>query len=276
MTPERIIRVLNLGAGIQSTVLYLLEEYDYAIFADTQEEPKAVYQHLDWLESLGRTPILRRTAGSLGENLVHGINATGQRFVSIPAFTGATAQRGGIMRRQCTSEYKIEVVKKTLRRELLGLKPGERAGNKQRVEQSYGISLDEASRAMRIRQNWTAKWSKPRFPLLERMWSRKDCKEWLASYNIPHTVPRSACVFCPYKSNFEWRQLRDNDPEGWQRAIEIDEGMRGNFLGRKQMRQSIYLHSSCRPLKEADIDNNAFGAQYTLGFATECTGGCGL
>jgi hypothetical protein len=52
--------------------------------------------------------------------------------------------------------------------------------------------------------------------------------------------------------------------------------MRENFLGRKRMRQSIYLHSSCRPLKEADIDNNAFGAQYTLGFATECTGGCGL
>ncbi len=48
--------ILNLGAGVQSTALYLMfcrgdiePTIDYAIFADTGEEPQAVYAHLEWL-----------------------------------------------------------------------------------------------------------------------------------------------------------------------------------------------------------------------------------
>jgi len=50
--------VLNLGAGVQSTTLYLMSmsgevrPFDVAIFADTGEEPQAVYKHLEWLQSL--------------------------------------------------------------------------------------------------------------------------------------------------------------------------------------------------------------------------------
>lgn len=49
------MRILNLGAGVQSTTIFLMAHegelpmIDYAIFADTQEEPKAVYDHLAWL-----------------------------------------------------------------------------------------------------------------------------------------------------------------------------------------------------------------------------------
>jgi hypothetical protein len=45
--------ILNLGAGIQSTTLYLMDmdgeleyNFDYAIFADTGDEPHEVYKHL--------------------------------------------------------------------------------------------------------------------------------------------------------------------------------------------------------------------------------------
>ena len=49
--------ILNLGAGVQSTALYLMsldgevQKFDAAIFADTQEEPEDVYRHLEWMES---------------------------------------------------------------------------------------------------------------------------------------------------------------------------------------------------------------------------------
>ena len=83
------------------------ETIDYAVFADTQEEPESVYAHLDWLRSLGGPPILTATAGKLGDDLIHGKNSTGQRFASIPAFTSATpGVTGGMLRRQCTAEYK--------------------------------------------------------------------------------------------------------------------------------------------------------------------------
>ena len=50
------LRVLSLGAGVQSTTLALLAVRgeigpmpDCAIFADTGWEPRAVYEHLTWL-----------------------------------------------------------------------------------------------------------------------------------------------------------------------------------------------------------------------------------
>jgi hypothetical protein len=76
---------------------------DAAIFADTGEEPEAVYRHLEWLQSLNGPPILVRSVGRLGDDLVNGRNSTGGRFASIPAFT--TKDEGGtvgITRRQCS------------------------------------------------------------------------------------------------------------------------------------------------------------------------------
>lgn len=56
--------VLNLGAGVQSTALYLMImrgeldiTLDCAVFSDLGEEPKSVYDHLDYLIGLGGPPI---------------------------------------------------------------------------------------------------------------------------------------------------------------------------------------------------------------------------
>ena len=130
--------VLNLGAGVQSTVLYLMAREgrlacDVAIFADTGEEPAAVYRHLAWLRSLDRPPIWIRSASRLGDDLQQGRNSTGHRFASIPAFTAPDHRtrppgtlRAGRVRRQCTAEYKVAVVERAIRRELLGLQPRQR------------------------------------------------------------------------------------------------------------------------------------------------------
>ncbi len=138
--------ILNLGAGVQSTTLYLMfmrgelpVKLDCAIFADTQEEPGAVYEHLEWLKSLKGPEILVRTCGKLGDDLTHGRNTTGQRFAAIPAFT--TANGGGDVgrtRRQCSKEYKTEVIQRTIRREVLGLAPGRRVPRTTKVHQSEG------------------------------------------------------------------------------------------------------------------------------------------
>ena len=108
--------VLNLGAGVQSTALFLLAgdpdpkvRFDLAVFADTGEEPAAVYTHLEYLRALGSPEIWVRSAGSLGEDLKHGRNSTGQRFASIPAVTKDGNGKVGIVRRQCTKGHKIEV-----------------------------------------------------------------------------------------------------------------------------------------------------------------------
>jgi len=122
--------VLNLGAGVQSTALALLfaegrltPNLDAAIFADTQEEPEAVYTHLDWLVPQLPFPVIVRSAGKLGDHLMKGVNSRGGRFASIPSFTLHPDGTVGRTKRQCTSDYKIQVVERAIRRDVLGLQP---------------------------------------------------------------------------------------------------------------------------------------------------------
>jgi hypothetical protein len=278
------LHVLNLGAGVQSTTLYLMflhgeltPQLDCAIFADTGEEPNPVYRHLMWLKSLGGPPIIVRSAGRIGNDLVDGRNSTGQRFASIPAYTtDVPGQPKGMIRRQCTREYKLEVIERAIRRDLVGLKPREWFPTKDVfVNQYIGISADEMGRALRVRSRFAGMfWSKPIFPLIERLMTRNDCKQWLKKFGVPHEVPRSACVFCPYHSNDEWAWLRDNDPQGFARAVEVDEALRipGSIVNRN-LQQQLFVHRSCVPLKEAHIDKPE---NQQRGFYEECEGLCGV
>jgi len=280
-------RILNLGAGVQSTTVYLMylrgeiePGIECAIFADTGEESASVYAHLEWLQSLGGPPIVVRTIGRLGDDLTRGRNSTGGRFASIPAFTAAIeGVKAGMVRRQCTKEYKIEVIERFLRRELLGLQRGQRVPKGTSIAQVYGISLDEAGRSIRIRSRLEDRaWLTPEFPLIDRMMTRGGCLNWLEAFGVPHEVQKSACVFCPFKSNAEWRRLRDTDSEGWARAVEVDVALRveGAVVNRK-LDQKLYVHRSCVPLDKANL-GDADPRQYHLGlnWVSECAGMCGV
>ena len=76
---ERPLRVLSLGAGVQSTTVLLmslagdLPPLDAAIFADTGSEPDAVYAHLEWLAERmadADVPLYRVDAGNLGDTVL--------------------------------------------------------------------------------------------------------------------------------------------------------------------------------------------------------------
>lgn len=280
------LSVLNLGAGVQSTTVYLmmlrgeLPRADVAIFADTQDEPEAVYQHLAWLKTLGGPKILTTSIGRIGDDLVRGINSTGQRFASIPAFT--TADGGlthGMTKRQCSREYKTRPIAQAIRRQVLGLKPRQRVPRDTVVVQSFGISLDEARRAVAIRKRFVTdqKWARPVFPILDRLMTRADCLTWLARFgNVPHAVPRSACVFCPYHTDTEWLRIKAN-PADWARAVEIDRALRAaGTVANRDMRQVMYLHDSCKPLEDIVLVETPRDRQMPMSFYRECEGVCGV
>ena len=88
------IRVISLGAGVQSTVMALMAARgeigpmpDCAIFADTGYEPQGVYDHLDWLETQLPFPVYRVSNGNIKDDTLAATNSTGQRYVSIPFYT---------------------------------------------------------------------------------------------------------------------------------------------------------------------------------------------
>ena len=146
----RDLRVLSLGAGVQSSTVLLMmktgeiEPADLAIFADTQWEPKAVYEWLDYLEAESSIPVIRVTTGDIRDDLIHGHE---KRFASIPVYIKSPVggAREGMVRRQCTHEYKIKPIRAEIRERLGGNLRGKI------VEQVFGISLDEVRR-MRIRR----------------------------------------------------------------------------------------------------------------------------
>ena len=136
-----MMNVISLGAGVQSSTMALMAAHgeitpmpDCAIFADTQAEPKAVYDWLDWLEKQLPFPVYRVTAGNLADNSMKGINSTGQKFSVVPWY-----MKGSIARRQCSSEYKVKPIYKKMRE--MG------ATYKQPFTVWIGISRDEAHRA---------------------------------------------------------------------------------------------------------------------------------
>ena len=156
----------------------------------------------------------------------------------------------GMLRRQCTKEYKLDVMQHVIRHEIVGLKLRQWFPRDEvHVHQYLGISFDEAGRAARVRLRFAeVPWATPVFPLIEREITCSMCQQRLKAYGVPHEVPRSACVFCPYRSNDEWRWLRDNDPAGFQRAVEIDVALRtpGNIVNRNINKNSMCIARVCR------------------------------
>jgi hypothetical protein len=282
-----IHRILSLGAGVQSTCLYLLimhglvDPIEAAVFADTGDEPDEVYRHLEWMKSLGgpRIDVVRQAETSLGDSLIHGINSTGGRFASIPAFIDSGSSGGGIGRRQCTKEWKLTPIERWIKRVVLGLAPRKHVPKSQHVIQLIGISLDESARAIRVMRNNTDRWCSVEFPLIQRKWTRSDCLNWMKENGYP-TPPRSACVFCPYKTDSEWLRLKTKHPKEWARAVEIDHAIRTPTSRQaKGMRSKVYLHRARIPLDEVDFEGRIDAATpdgEQLGFWQECQGMCGM
>lgn len=253
------MKILSLGAGVQSSTMALMsmvgafEKPDYAIFADTQWEPKPVMDYLDWLESVLDFPIIRVTAG----NILEESSKTG-KYSAIPFFTSA----GGLGRRQCSREFKTAPVDKKVR-ELLGLMPGQKAKD-EKAEVWIGISTDESDRMKPSLEKWKTK----RYPLIELGMSRIDCLKWVKQNGFPEP-PRSSCVGCPFKHDREWLDLRNNHPAIWQEAIRADKEIR---KAGTQENGYQFIHSSLKPLAEVEF---AADSQINL-FTNECEGMCGL
>lgn len=124
------LRVLSLGAGVQSSTLLLMAcngelQIDAAIFADTGWEPQAVYKHLDWLERQAvlaedhAIPVVRVSGGDLRAGALAGKSESWMPLYSRDPVTGKPQQ----LKRQCTRNYKVRPIRRecatTLRGTLL-------------------------------------------------------------------------------------------------------------------------------------------------------------
>jgi hypothetical protein len=278
-----ITNALALGLGVQSTALYMMgtlgemPRVDYAVFSDIGREGRKTYLYLDWLlkwaQENGGPPIIVKNQRNLFLDLLKNTNNRGERIASIPAFTMSDGKEG-MLRRQCTNEYKIVVVNQTIR-EMYGLQARQR-----NIQTNIwkGISSNEADRMSLPEDKWQnfiypfcgygipgkGKWFKLQGDLYRPM-SRLDIIAWYKRRGLP-VPPKSSCVFCPYHSDATWADMRDNEPDDFADAVMVDKAIRDS--SKRGVNQPIFLHRSLKPLDEVNFDPNSkieFG---------ECSGTC--
>lgn len=226
---------------------------DLIIFADTQAEPESVYQAVTEDQAFAKEagiPFHIATAGNLSDVL----NLAPEVF--IPAHTLNYRGDRGILRRQCTSRFKIEPIKRHLR-----------AHGVKTARMLLGITTDESIRV----KTSPVKWIQNVYPLIDLGWSRDDCVAYLESLGL--AAVKSACVFCPYRNEHGWAKIREN-PADWAAAIAYDEALRDSRPEAGQM----FVHRDCVPLREARVPDLAstrllFSDE---GFGNECEGHCGV
>lgn len=297
--------VLSLGAGVQSTTMLLMACHgeikpkpDLFIFSDTGWEPKTVYKHFEWLKkevAKFGVEIMTVNNGDIRKDIMNSINDS-KRFASLPFFTlsdvpiyeneeqeeqdenqyemfddmdfetvgkkivGYKKQKG-MVRRQCTNEYKIMPIKKGVRN-WLGYFKGQRV--KEKVFMWKGISTDEIQRMDMSRD----KWIEYRYPLIELDMNRENCLQWMELKGYPRP-PKSSCIGCPFHNDAMWLDMKKNDPESWQDAVEIDKVIKKlpRFKGK------AFLHRSCKPLHEVNFNENQLDIDH---FINDCSGHCGV
>ncbi len=254
-TPPEPIHVISLGAGVQSSTMALMAACGEitpmpvaAVFADTGDEPSEVYDYLAYLEPLLPFPVHRVQRSRLSEHLFEWGHS------QIPAYVP-----GSIGKRQCTMHWKIRPLQKEFRR-LAGIQGKQTKGI--RVISWQGISVDEIERAKPSREHWL----ESRFPLLEKRMRRRDCVTWLAANGFKEP-PKSACVYCPYRSTAQWRASKLKGGEEWELICRVSDALakRGEFLT-----------SECKPIQECDFSTDFDRGQGNL-FINGCVEGvCGV
>ena len=283
-TPSRAaLTYLSLGAGVQSSALLvalalgdLAPKPEYALFADTGDEPAWVYRQLDWCGRFAYDHgiTLRVVTGpTLSGHLRAAANGSKESLTPIPAFVERDGKLS-MMHRQCSRHFKIDRLTKAVRA-LLGVPKGGRV--KGTVDALIGISVDEAIRA----KPSPLPWVRNRWPLLDAGWTRANCASYLRDKDVP--VPRrSACVFCPFHSDKEWRELQTEAPDDFRAAVVLERDIAdlANVKGRGGC-GPLRLHRSGRPLGEVDFlrwrDVPGQGHLFDLdGFGNECEGLCGV
>lgn len=270
------LRVLSLGAGVQSTVLALMAEHgefglprpDFAIFADTGWEPKAVYEHLDWLKEQLSFEVVRVSNGNIRDNILAGMLPNNSSHIGIPAYLKNPDGSKGILRRQCTTHYKMTPIHKHIR-DYLNLEDGKRAPKSKQVEMWLGISIDEAARQKPSQEEWITK----RYPLIENNLSRGQLQDWFDTHYPNRQLPKSSCIGCPYHNDSMWKSLKENSPSEFQDAIFIDTALRNVPAVKMLIKGEAYLHATRKPLSEVDFSDVQ---TYEDLMIEECEGLCGI
>jgi hypothetical protein len=253
--------VLSLGAGKQSTFM-LIEALkgrfgiipDAAVFCDLGTEPAYVYENLERLKDYClkhfnfKIDVISK--GALDTAILNYVSGLSSSDNAPPFYLSA----GGILKRHCTSNFKIRPIRQYLTQHKKG----------RQVILWIGISLDEMERQKKS----VIQYVKHFYPLIEKRILISEIMAYFEKSDFV-TPGKSACYFCPFRSDKQWRIIKKNFPSEFQRAVDFDLKIRNFPL----LTSKAYLHRQLKPLSEIDF---SLSASLFPDLLEECEGLCGL
>ena len=116
------------------------------------------------------------------------------------------------------------------------------------------------------------KWISNAYPLVDQRWDRGRCIQYVTKH-LGYEPKKSACTFCPFKSDDSWKAFARDHPGDFAEAVAFDDLLRtrGASPGKVALRGVPFVHSSLRPLRDRPFDNG----QGDL-FGNDCSGACGV
>ncbi len=213
-----IPQFLSYGGGTQSTAMLLmaiegeLERPDYVVFADTGSEMPHTYELVEIMKK------------KCEEAELEFVTVQAEKPLHEKYLERGTLPVIGI--RSCTSQWKIEPIKRFMR-SIVGM------GRRKILATSWiGITTDERKRASPSSDQWSTR----RYPLLEKMMSRDDCI-YYCEQKLGIQVKKSGCFLCPYQSPQQWGVLKREHPDLFDLSLELEKkaksqsGFKGGLWG---------------------------------------------
>ena len=215
------MKIFPYGGGVQSTASLVLAsqgKIDFQTFlfcnvGDDSENPETLkYVHsvaMPYAKEHGIEVIeLQRTRFGEAETLYGRLTRPGTKSIGIPVRMGRSGMPAN---RACTGDFKIKVIAKWLR---------EHGATKENpATAGIGISLDEFQR---MRSDSGIAWQKLAYPLIDLRMDRQQCMNVISQAGLP-VPPKSSCWFCPFHSLRAWQEMRQEKPEQFQKACELEQ-----------------------------------------------------
>lgn len=261
------MKILSFGAGMQSTALALMScenamagypvhpmvpIYDDVVFCDLGFEPPWVKLQADFVrEACEKAGIhYKEIPSPLYQDFM--TNFGERRTISIPWWTIKADGHKSKMPRNCTIDYKVELISKYVRWELLGYKKGQRLRpeDQKAHEMHMGFSYEERKRCKESPNPMFVN----KFPLVDMQLVRADNYAYIRDVWGLETKA-SACSFCPFHRNYFYQYLKTNIPDDYRRLVEMDELLRDKnpkppmdsdlFISRSRKRLEDLLPEDC-------------------------------
>ena len=218
----------------------LVPVYDLVVFCDLGKEPPWVTKQVEFIQNACQTAGITFVilSAPLYQDYLYNFGKT--RVTSIPFWTIGPDGKKGKMLRNCTMDYKIGLIQKYVRLEILGYKKGQhiKMEDVKAHEMHIGFSAEEKRRCRENPHKMFVNF----FPLVEMGLERKDNYAYIRDIWGLETKA-SACTFCPFHRNYFFQYLKDMEPAEYKDLVKFDELLEREQPGTK-IQSQLYISRS--------------------------------